>query len=705
MIYRIFVKKTHTTMNNQINSIILFVATLIVSFTNHAQLPGSGNAYDFNSNYISIPDAPSLNPNAISIEAWIKADNWAANSWENVIVSKDGWATGDQGYTLRAGANGTLSFNVSIAGTWEEVTSPSGSMSTGEWYHVAGVYDGATMSVYINGELMNSISLTGNIVQGNYALHFGRIAYTVGGTRYFDGMIDEVRIWDGGIPQSSIQEFMCKKLTASHPDYASLIGHWNFDDAGSVLDSSPNGNNGTVSGSTHVPSGAAIGDVSVFDYASGSVDLTLDWMMTDNVTVTSSSTINTVHLYRVDESPNSTATNGSVDSLNHSHYYGVFASSPSAFTYNLTHYYGTTPMAVGNDTYLALAGRNNPGETNWMNQTAAIDPVLKTATKSFSESKEVMLALACPSVSLNLTGPVNLCDNETVNIAAQTTNPSYAWHDATGPIPSATTSSYTASTAGSYYLVANDGACSDTSWTVIVNSFTNPIVDFGIVSNLFCESDADETIQNASPIGGTYSGTGIVGNDFSPTAAGVGLQTLYYSYTDGNGCSNIDSLEVTVQEAPSISVINDDQGELCINSSGTGNTYTWILDGNVVSTSTDTCFTAVVNGTYEVFATNANGCDSDTSSILLNYIGLNDIEFESSINVSPNPVNEKLFVTLSEGIENAIITLTDANGRVLNQFLKQNNTTELNFNLHEAGIYFIIVQVDGNKAVKRIVKY
>ena len=52
--------------------------------------------------------------------------------------------------------------------------------------------------------------------------------------------------------------------------------------------------------------------------------------------------------------------------------------------------------------------------------------------------------------------------------------------------------------------------------------------------------------------GGVYSGTGVTddGNgmtySFDPAAAGVGIHTLTYTFTDGNGCTNSASDDVEV---------------------------------------------------------------------------------------------------------------------------------------------------------------
>ena len=55
------------------------------------------------------------------------------------------------------------------------------------------------------------------------------------------------------------------------------------------------------------------------------------------------------------------------------------------------------------------------------------------------------------------------------------------------------------------------------------------------------------------------SGTGVSGNQFSPSAAGVGNYNLTYEYTDGNGCENSTAVAVQVVEAaePTITAPDD----------------------------------------------------------------------------------------------------------------------------------------------------
>lgn len=115
----------------------------------------------------------------------------------------------------------------------------------------------------------------------------------------------------------------------------------------------------------------------------------------------------------------------------------------------------------------------------------------------------------------------------------------------------ATTGSGTGDASGSYnvgtttvtYTVTdssgNAGTC---SFTVTV--FPAPTLTVSASDNSVCLDDANVTLTGL-PAGGTWSGPGVTGTSFDPSV-GVGSQTLTYSYTDGNGCSNTAPLTVVV---------------------------------------------------------------------------------------------------------------------------------------------------------------
>ena len=681
---------------------LVVLSILLIPVASNAQEPGAGTSYDFASNDMAVPNNTSLNPTIISIEAWIKADSWGNNSWENVIVSKDGWASGNEGYVLRAGANGTLSFNFSGGGTWREVTSPP-TMALGKWYHVAGTYDGSTLRVYINGEEVGTTAYSGAITNGTYDLYLGRAAYTLGGTRYFDGNIDEVRIWNEPITESEIQDYMCKKLDASHPSITSLIAHYTFDGVTPLNDNSPNGNNLTNAGATQVISGAAIGDASVHQYG-GPYDLSLAYSTIDSIHVQSTNTINTIHLYRVDMAPNTLNAASTIDSMDYTHYYGVFVGAAASYNYTLAYNYYGNAMGLANAAYLNLAGRTDATVTTWTPQGATVNQATTTVNKTYSDRTELMLAIACKQINLNVSGIQNLCTGETLDALDQAINTNYQWYNASGQIPAETNSSYTITATGDYYLIANDGLCIDTSDMINVTINPIPTVDFGTLSGTHCENDVSSPILVPTPSGGTYSGSGISGSDFDPAAAGAGTHTLYYDYTDGNGCSAGDSIIVDVYPQPAAPTITVNGNILCISGTGVGTIYEWSLNGNAIANGTDTCYTVIANGDYTVTCTSSTGCTSDDSaSETISGIGIDENVLDQAISVSPNPTNGLITIQF-EGLNSELtISLLDLNGRIL-ETKTATSLIELDLSDFDAGVYLIACEYDGQQIVKRIIR-
>src|SRR5688572_30414360 len=78
----------------------------------------------------------------------------------------------------------------------------------------------------------------------------------------------------------------------------------------------------------------------------------------------------------------------------------------------------------------------------------------------------------------------------------------------------------------------HDGTCaSAASTTITVNNA--PVVTIGSFGP-YAITDPAVTLTG-SPSGGTFSGTGVSGDQFDPAVAGLGTHTITYSYTDGNG--------------------------------------------------------------------------------------------------------------------------------------------------------------------------
>src|SRR5205807_8812046 len=111
------------------------------------------------SSKIDVGGSTVFDVNNVTLEAWINAANWPVNNWSNIIC-KDQQNSPWWGFGLRGeNDNASLAFLIALTGTEIKLTAPR--PSAGAWHHVVGVYDGATMSLYIDGSLANSAAHSG----------------------------------------------------------------------------------------------------------------------------------------------------------------------------------------------------------------------------------------------------------------------------------------------------------------------------------------------------------------------------------------------------------------------------------------------------------------------------------------------------------------------------------------------------------------
>jgi hypothetical protein len=199
------------------------------------------------SGYVQVPTASSpggvqLNiTGLITVEAWIKLNS--TGSAQGII---ERFSASDGGYALRVKGNGKLVFINLVNGSSYDSVTGSTALAPGLWYHVAGVWGGLTMNVYVNGVLDGTKSSTFAPGTGSSPLYIGRIA-DVGG--YFNGMIDEARVTADALYTSNFTPQ--HRLTGA----IQTKGLWRFDDQ--TANDCAGFNNGTLNGgatfSTDVP--------------------------------------------------------------------------------------------------------------------------------------------------------------------------------------------------------------------------------------------------------------------------------------------------------------------------------------------------------------------------------------------------------------------------------------------------------------------
>ena len=225
-----------------------------------------GQALDFDgdNNYVDVPDSASLRvaDGDFSVSFWLKRDA-ISSVIENLVGTENG-VSNYLGWSIRLGGSDTISFYVND-GAGQKLAGGGEVLVVNEWYHFVGVVDsGNTIYYYLNGTLQDSTSLAGETAfEKNYGLDIGNIES--GSNRYFNGSIDEVRIYDRALSVSEVTELYnqgAKRLTIINKNQKTdlvptgLTGYWSFDgedmdwgtnNSNVVIDRSGNGKNGQVS--------------------------------------------------------------------------------------------------------------------------------------------------------------------------------------------------------------------------------------------------------------------------------------------------------------------------------------------------------------------------------------------------------------------------------------------------------------------------
>ena len=168
----------------------------------------SGGAYAFNgvSSQITVTNNAVLNPvTAITVSAWFQiAGNTGATQG---VISKDiSSPIANPPYALQINAStNTLQYYQTSTST----TTPTNSVSTpvltygNNWYFISGTFEGNTMRVYFNGELSETSTLS-DIAPTTGMLRIGQ--QKTGSGRWFNGTIDDVRIYNRALSASEINQ-------------------------------------------------------------------------------------------------------------------------------------------------------------------------------------------------------------------------------------------------------------------------------------------------------------------------------------------------------------------------------------------------------------------------------------------------------------------------------------------------------------------
>lgn len=214
-------------------------------------------------------------------------------------------------------------------------------------------------------------------------------------------------------------------------------------------------------------------------------------------------------------------------------------------------------VAIGNDTAFCSGNSltldaQNAGDNYLWNDASTAQTLNVVASGNYSVT--VTNGSGCStadtiSVVVNALPTVDLGADTTqcggsVVLDAMNTGSTYVWNDAS------TAQTLSASATGMYYVNVTDmNGCSSAD-TIDVTIHSLPTLTFSLTDTT-CVYSASISLS-ATPAGGTFSGTGVTGSSFSPSAAGLGNATITYDYTDTNGCSNSANQTINVDPCTGI---------------------------------------------------------------------------------------------------------------------------------------------------------
>ena len=231
-------------MKTKLLKSILLLMVLAISFQLEAQTQSPKKALSFNGStqYVSGSTGISTALTAITIEAWVYHNTLPGTVQRYVTIQPEVAVLRYDG-TIYGGTN-ALHFYIkktdgSLVGMLVENV-----LTTGTWMHIAGTYDGTTMKLYLNGQLLKTSTPAG----GLYAPS-GSFSFSASGSEAFNGKMDEVSVWNYARAMADIREDMYRNAPIAN---ANLKNYWQFNNgSGTTLTDLKGTANGTLNNMTN----------------------------------------------------------------------------------------------------------------------------------------------------------------------------------------------------------------------------------------------------------------------------------------------------------------------------------------------------------------------------------------------------------------------------------------------------------------------
>lgn len=146
---------------------------------------------------------------AITMAGWFYCDELAYGQGYYGLRS----GSGDEFYVIQL-SDGVMECRLSLGGTLYEFVGPAGTAIPQVWQHVSWIYDGSSVKLYMNAQLVGSSPASGSFSNPGVSFAIGKSI--LGSFNFvYGGRVDEVTLWNKALTSAELQAMMDDELTGT----------------------------------------------------------------------------------------------------------------------------------------------------------------------------------------------------------------------------------------------------------------------------------------------------------------------------------------------------------------------------------------------------------------------------------------------------------------------------------------------------------
>jgi hypothetical protein len=587
--------------------------------------------FDGTSDYVDLGTAITtslVNKDKLTVEAWVYPKS---NTGVHSIVGNH---QGPTQFELRTNAN---NFNFFIGFGSFGVTSVA-TLTLNTWTHVAGVFDQNKISIYVNGVASGTTAVTSfSFPASSVSAKIGLDAFS----SYFNGSVDEVRIWDRALCQGEIVNNMNGEIPTSS---TGLMANYHFNQGiaaqpnptvTTLMDASGNANTGTLLGF------ALTGTTS-------------NWIAPGAVTGTAPAFV----------PPTITVNSGSICSGN------SFTMTPSGAT-SYTYEGGNAVVSPTASTNYTVAGSTLGCMSNIVTSSLTVNtlPIITVNSGSICSGNSFTMTPSGASTYTYSSGSAVVSPTATASYSVDGT-------DANGCVSAASAVSNVTVNALPIITVNSGSICSGSSFTMTPSG-----------ASTYTYSSGSAVVSPAATA--SYSVDGTDANGCVSAASAVSNVTVNALPTINASTSSTIICTLPTQQTATLTATG-------------ATTYTWSTStsGSTIAVSPSVTASYTVTGTDANGCENTAIITQSVSTCA----GITEYISGSGVSVYPNPNNGIFTVYIQNATNTTTISVINVLGQVVLNKQAAEEKTLLNLQELENGIYFININNGLSKQTIKIVK-